>query len=78
MLLLMCEGALGMFIVNLSLEEIVLALFYLPWYAIKGRAGVAFIVVGMIFWAIFMPPIWGFVIVGQMLVDWGQSVTLYY
>lgn len=28
--------------------------------------------------AIFVAPIWGFVIVGKMLVDWGQCVTLYH
>jgi hypothetical protein len=27
--------------------------------------------------AIFIPPIWGFVLVGRMLVEWGDCIRLY-
>jgi hypothetical protein len=74
----MCEGTLGMFLAILSFEEVLLAFFLLPWHMFKAGRGLATIVVFVVPLAIFVAPVWGFVIVAQMLVDWGQCVTLYH
>jgi hypothetical protein len=45
---------------------------------VAKRAGFHTVLLAVIPWAIFIAPVWGFVIVGQMIVDWGQCVTLYH
>jgi hypothetical protein len=78
MMLWMCEGTLGMFLVILSLEEVLLAFFLLPWYMMRAGRDLIAVLVFIVPLAIFVAPVWGLVIVGQMLVDWGQCVTLYH
>ena len=76
MLLWMCEGTLGMFLNILSFEEVLLAFVLIPWYLMNAGRGLGIVFIVPL--AIFVAPVWGFVIVGQMLVDWGQCVTLYH
>lgn len=91
MLLWMCEGVIGTFLAFLSLREVMLAFFVFPFYVSLYQnsfarffwpggpqvAGYMF-VLAFVPLTIFAPPIWGLVIVGQMLTEWGKCVTLYY
>jgi hypothetical protein len=80
-MLWMCEGAFGLLLPLVSVKELIMVFLLLPVYATflyvgTGQASllyaIAFIPVG-----IFIAPIWGFVIIGQMLVQWGNCVNLY-
>lgn len=86
-LLWMSEGVFGMLLTFLSLSEIVLIFFVFPAYLLLypeafpitqiDPFGVAFYIACLLI-SIFIAPIWGFVIVGKMVVEWGQCVTLYH
>ena len=84
-MLWMAEGAFGLLLPLLSLKELVMVFLLLPLYAMILRQRsifpspflsslylLTFVPVG-----IFVAPIWGFVIVGRQLVEWGNCVSLY-
>lgn len=90
-LLWMSEGVFGMLLAFLSLNEIVLTFFLFPLYVLIYQHSFSRLIwpggiqtSGQMFMmaltplTIFIAPIWGFVIVGKMLVEWGQCVTLYH
>lgn len=90
MLLWICEGTLGMMFPLCTSGEIILVFLGLPYYVcmffwtsapilILGASNLAAapIVIATVPVALFVAPIWGLVIVGQMLAEWGQCVTLF-
>ncbi|KAF5848045.1 hypothetical protein GGP41_009241 [Bipolaris sorokiniana] len=85
-LLWVAEGAFGLLLPLLSLKELLLVFLLLPVYAasLQQQTSLSFILVpqylhllAFIPIGIFVAPIWGFVIVGRQLVEWGSCVSLY-
>lgn len=85
----MCEGTIGTFLAFLSFREIMLMFAVFPFYVLLyqnsfvrlwpwGLLVTAYMLAtATVLFTIFVPPIWGLAIVGQMLVEWGKCVTLY-
>lgn len=79
MLLWICEGAFGLLLPLISIKELMMVIILLPFYALIAKnptihtylVYAAFMPVG-----IFIAPVWGFVIVGKMLVEWGNCINL--
>jgi hypothetical protein len=81
-LLWMCEGAFGLLLPLISLKELIMVFFLLPFYAIvlNSRNSFGFnwlYIIGFVPAGIFVAPIWGFALVGRMLVQWGNCVRLF-
>jgi len=87
-MLWMCEGAFGLLLPLISLKEMVMIFLLLPLYAtisytssskpyralvmFERTSVVAFVPIG-----IFIAPVWAFVLIGRMLVEWGRCARLY-
>lgn len=87
-MLWMSEGAFGLLLPLISLKEIVMIFFLLPLYATISYASSALPYSGLVMFerisvlafvpiGIFIAPVWAFVLIGRMLVEWGRCVTLY-
>lgn len=84
---------LGLLIPLLDVSEILFCIVWLPGYIVTkfqdpssftyvlGIISPTFLYssIGLVFipWSVFVAPVWGFVIVGQMLKEWGSCVSLY-
>lgn len=93
MLLWICEGTIGLIFPLISLKEVVLVFVMFPVYvAIFSSSSLLFsgvtqqyatswvtlvFAITLLPLGTFVAPIWGFVIVGQMIAKWGQCVTLF-
>lgn len=93
MLLWACEGAFGLLLPLISLKEAALVFLLLPvyttmvWVASSGtgfiftfgapQASVAMFALAMVPLGIFIAPVWGFTLVGRMLIEWGTCIKLY-
>ena len=81
-MLWMAEGAFGLLLPLISIKELVMVFILLPFYAfflsspnIQNSQYLLFL--GFVLVGIFIAPVWGFVIVSQMLVKWGNCVDLF-
>lgn len=87
-MLWMCEGAFGLILPWMSLKETIFSVFLLPLFTLFPQinaptrsSGVIgperlsyFSILGM---GIFIAPVWAFVLIARMLVEWGTCVRLY-
>jgi hypothetical protein len=82
----MAEGTFGLLLPLLSLKELIMVFLLLPLYAMRLQQQSSFVIsrltqtlhlLALVPVGIFVAPIWGFVIVGRQLVEWGNCVSLY-
>ncbi|KAF9692073.1 hypothetical protein EKO04_010007 [Ascochyta lentis] len=87
-MLWLCEGAFGLLLPLISLKELIMIFFLLPFYTTVSYTASSKPFEGLLLFerinviafvpiAIFIAPVWTFVLVGRMLVEWGRCVRLY-
>lgn len=72
---------LGLLMPFLDVTEILVCIVWLPNFLQDRMGGInnrpEFLALAYSPWSVFLAPVWGFVIVGQMLSEWGSCISLY-